>query len=97
MCEAALIHPKLKKARQHVGLAETFWSHVQCERAKTTFRQMIDTIGGRENYGVGARFRGRWPECILWLDMFSLRQRVCGVFLMLAGTGFLRCIVKVDF
>jgi hypothetical protein len=92
MCEAALIHPKLKKARQHVGLAETFWSHVQCERAKTTFRQMIDPMGD-----FGSRFHGRWPECILWLDMFSLRQRVCGGFLMLAGTGFLRCIVKVDF
>ena len=99
MCEAALIHPKLKKARQHVGLAETFWSHVQCERAKTTFRQMIGAIAAHKRLFelTEARFLGRLPECILWLDMFSLRQRVCGVFLMLAGTGFLRCIVGVDF
>ena len=31
LCEAALVHPQLRKAARHVGPARVFWSHVQRE------------------------------------------------------------------
>jgi len=91
MCEAVLIHPKFKRAREYVGEADVFWSHVQCESVKSTFRHMIHIRG--DHY---TRFFGDWPEDIVWLDMFSLRQRAWDDFNVDATLELIRDIGVVD-
>ena len=101
MCEVALIDPRFAKARKFVGAADIFWSHVQQERVRGMFLQMIENASGPPPFDEGkhkeqAQHEGIWPEICIWADMFSLRQCVPD-FDVAATIGLIQVVLTSDF
>jgi hypothetical protein len=100
MCEVVLIDKDFAGIRETVGIASTFWSHVQAETLDRLLLNMAHGLQIAQGWvvrwgGLATRF-ARELEDTVWLDMVSLRQGTSGDFHVAATLELIESIGRVD-